>query len=336
MEVREMAGKGEQLEGNDGRGGANFALAGMSRSSNREDWHEQLIEAAQARYRYAVRMNHRNQNCWRDAVHLLEGSRKRICLQKGGQNAGVVVGLPAKLAPTVVQVLTRIVKGDEEVVLREHRDCAETGISEDSVVRRRRYRDSAYAILAALWLEYEGPEENPQPTIVVQRRAQKFTDNPMEYDWRSRAHGAWKAKDDLVKKKMVREFVGMGNGGKSYSLTSLGARACFYIFNEMFHPKVFDQYALVEPRNGFVDRNGNFVADEGKKRRAKEEKAARYSSKKKVRELECSCEPENDSCSRVLRGSWAGFMAEVISCLRITSELRMNFRPTTRSCHLVL
>ena len=301
----------------------------MSRQSNKEDWHEQLIEAAQARYRYAVRMNHRNQNCWRDAVNLLEGSRKRICLQKGGQNAGVVVGLPPKLAPTVVQVLTRIVKGEEEVVLREHRDCTETDISEDSVVRRRRYRDSAYAILAALWLEYEGPEENPQPTIVVQRRAQKHTDNPMEYDWRSRAHGAWKAKDDLVKKKMVKEFVGIGNGGKSYALTRLGARVCFYIFTEMFHPKIFDQYALIEPRNGFADRDGNFVADEGRRARGKQAKAVHSSSKKKVRETCDGAQRVVSACGRVLpRRTWGSLIAYMMQTKlsrKTRSKMKISF-----------
>lgn len=219
-----------------------------------DDWHDRLIIAAQARHTSAVRNNNRNQNAWKDAVTRLEKSRVKIYIPKSGQNAGNVVGIPAGINPTIVQTLTKIALGEEEVLLPQHEGRVAHNVTDESVIRKRSYRDSAYAILAALWLEYQGPGQNPQPTAAVQHRAQRFTDHEMTYDYRTRKQGAWKAKDDLKRKNLINEE---NNGMKYYSLTLIGAKACYHMFNEMFHPSK-GPYELVQPRHGTVDKDGNF------------------------------------------------------------------------------
>jgi hypothetical protein len=162
------------------------------KGSQVDDWHARLLQAAEARHAQFVRKGNRNlAKVWKDAVTLLGRNRKVIKVLKSGPNKGLVTGLPAKLAPNVVQVLTRIVEGDEEVLLPEHEGRSHIDISEEYIVTNRGYRDSIYAILAALYVEYQGPGVNPQPTAVVQRRAQRFTDAEMAYDYRVRQHGAW-------------------------------------------------------------------------------------------------------------------------------------------------
>lgn len=225
-----------------------------------DDWHDRLIIAAQARHTSAVRNNNRNQNAWRDAVSALERSRVKIYVPKSGQHAGMVLGIPAGISQTIGQTLTKIVLGQEPVLLPEHEGRIAHDITDEPVVRKRNYRDSAYAILAALWLEYQGPGQNPQPTVAVQKRAARFTDHDMTYDYRTRKQGAWKAKDDLKRKHLINEERGGGGpfgGMKYYTLTLVGAKACYHMFNEIFHPSK-GPYALVEPRHGTVTADGSF------------------------------------------------------------------------------
>jgi hypothetical protein len=222
-----------------------------------DDWHDRLITAAQARHTSAVRNNNRNQNAWKDAVSKLERSRVKIYVPKTGQNAGLVLGIPASINPAIVQTLTKIVLGEEPILLPEHEGRIGHDITDESVVRKRNYRDSVYAILAALWLEYQGPGQNPQPTPAVQKRAGRFTDHDMTYDYRTRKQGAWKAKDDLKRKHLINEERGGFQAMKFYSLTLSGAKACYHLFNEVFHPSK-GPYDLVEPRHGTVNKDGSF------------------------------------------------------------------------------
>ena len=229
------------------------------RARNIDDWHERLIIAARARHTSAVRNNNRIQNAWKAAVNLLERSRTKIYVPRTGQNAGNVVGIPNSIDNRVAQVLIKIVKGEEEILLPEHEGRIEHNITDEQVVCGRHYRDSAYSILASLYLEYQGPGVNPQPTFVVQKRAQRFTDHEVMYDVATRKHGAWKAKDDLRNKNLISEEKGTGqNGCNVYSLTLIGAKACFHIFNNMYHPSK-GNYALIAPRHGRVDENGIFT-----------------------------------------------------------------------------
>lgn len=227
------------------------------RLSKVEDWHERLIQAAMARHTQAVRNSNRDANSWKDAVSYLEKSKQKIYIAKSGLNKDLVVGIPPRIAPSIVQKLTRIVKEEEAVLLPEHEGRVSVDITDEQVVHGRNYRDSAFSILAALWLEYQGPGINPQHTSIVKRRAQKYTDSEMDFDFRIRKQGAWKAKDQLRRLHLINEE--NQNGGKVYSLTLIGAKACYYIFNEMFHPSKGD-YELITPRRGQVDQHGNFTS----------------------------------------------------------------------------
>ena len=70
-----------------------------------------------------------------------------------------------------------------------------------------------HAEILGLWLrhpcgpsvKYRGPGQNAQSTIVVQRRAAKFTDLEIEFDCRIEKYGAWKYKDTLKWHHMINK-----------------------------------------------------------------------------------------------------------------------------------
>ncbi len=134
-------------------------------------------------------------------------------------------------------------------------------VTQTDFIARRRYRDSAYSILAALYEEYQGPMENMQKTEQVKTRAKNFTDYEMDFDPSTGRHGAWKAKDELVRQGYVCE--GKAGGCKTYCLSGTGARICNTLFKEIFHPSR-GEYTLVEPLHGRVDARGKFRSDNDK------------------------------------------------------------------------
>lgn len=232
----------------------------MPPRANVDDWHDRLIQAAHVRHTSAVRNNNRNQTAWKKAIDLLERSKRMIYIPRTGQKAGMVTGIPTGIDGVILQILTRIVQGEEDIILPEHEGRNAHNVIEEKIVKNRQYRDSAYAILAALYLEYQGPGVNPQATGAVQRRAQRYTDNEIVYDYRARRQGAWKAKDSLRQNSLINEERtggGLYNNSKGYSLTLSGAKACYHIFNRMYHPSK-GNYELVEPRHGTVDPDGGF------------------------------------------------------------------------------
>lgn len=157
-----------------------------------DDWHERLIQATQARHAEYHRNHNRNLAAkWKNALDRLSRSRSKIRFTKGGLQPGTLVGMPDKIKPEVVQVLVRIMKGEEEVLLPQHKGMQSIDITEEQVVTGRTPGDSIYAILAALYISYQGPGVNPQPTAAVQGRAREFTDKPMEFNWRTRTQGVW-------------------------------------------------------------------------------------------------------------------------------------------------
>lgn len=74
----------------------------------------------------------------------------------------------------------------------------------------RKYRDSAYSILASMYHQLR-PERHLQlKTSQVTSGMSAFTDLEIEYDWRTRKNGAFKAMDQLVDKGLVHKTK---NGG---------------------------------------------------------------------------------------------------------------------------
>lgn len=228
-----------------------------------DDWHPRLLVALEARYQLALRQNRNNQNTLRQALEALRRSTKPVHVQKGGNNKGMIRGLPAAINAGVQQLIFRIIKGEEPVVPAgfDPDDINEDGhngearlrkrplsadVRNDTTYKRRKYRDSIYAILAALWEGYNGAMGRELFTKEVQRRAARYCDMEIEYDWRTGRHGVWKAKDGLIANGYVLERRQHLNQ-KFYYLTERGAQLCFLLFNDKFHPSHGD-YPLVEPR----------------------------------------------------------------------------------------
>ena len=225
---------------------------------NVDDWHDRLILALQARYAEAIRGNQRSQNTLAEAIRLLEKSKSPVYIQKGGQNKGNVVGIPKKITGHVLQLLIKIVNEEEEVLLPHHQGVnTVVRPADEHVVTNRRYRDSAFAILAALWVDYSGPMGSTIHTQHLQRKAQKYCDADMTFNPRNRQQGAWKAKDPLVQRGYI--FKQSRLGSNFYSLTLSGAKVCYAIFHDKFHPSK-GNYELIEPRQGRADADGNFYA----------------------------------------------------------------------------
>ena len=65
-----------------------------------------------------------------------------------------------------------------------------------------------------------------------------------------------KSKDALIKKELIHILKGQNNA-HIHSLTQYGARFCYILFNNYFHPKI-GEYDLVSPKYGVVTENGNF------------------------------------------------------------------------------
>lgn len=156
-------------------------------------------------------------------------------------------------------MLHRIVKGEEPIRLHQHEGVSTVvRPGDESVVTTRNYRDSAFGIFAALWVNYQGPMVNAMQTDHLKRSAQRYCRENMDGDFRAgRPHGAFKAKDQLVRRQFVHQEKRMG-GNKYYALTQRGAQACYVLFNEKFHPSQ-GEYELIEPRAGRVDAQGNFT-----------------------------------------------------------------------------
>ena len=221
-----------------------------------EDWHARCIEALEVRYQVAVAQRRRMQEPLRQAIEILRRSKKPIRIQKGGQQKGQVVGIPDKICASITQIITRVVKEEIPIIPPEYDklDLQEgpkgnggsSDVTKDRIVTGRKYRDSSYAILAALWVGYDGAMGNEMHTVEVKRRAARFCDHEMEFDYRTRRQGAWKAKDQLVAGGYVNER--FNEGSKYYYLTPRGAKACFILFNEKFHPSKIPQYELIKPK----------------------------------------------------------------------------------------
>ena len=124
------------------------------------DWYDDLLRATISRRSIALHCNRRDQNQWEEAVKLLEKSQKSIYLQLSGQNKGVIVGIPEKISNVIQQTLIKIVEGTEPVIPEGHDPHQEAKLEDDKFLRKMVYRSCNYALLAALYKNYQGPCEN--------------------------------------------------------------------------------------------------------------------------------------------------------------------------------
>eukprot|EP01041_Mallomonas_annulata_P000302 gene302-543_t len=222
-----------------------------------KDWHEDLVDACNARYRYSHFHNKKDQNSWKDALNILRESQDHIYIQKGGQKQGHVIGIPKKIKSiSILQVLMNIVNEEEPVLKPEHNgldDNNDLSVEDTKFFRDRKYRDSAYALLAAMYMN-----TTSMPTILyedqIKRSARNFTDEPIDYDHRAHKFGVWKSVDTLVR---PHQLVHKDSGQRpyNYSLTQTGFQFCHALFNKKFHPSK-GPYVLVKPTRCQVTADG--------------------------------------------------------------------------------
>eukprot|EP01032_Pedospumella_encystans_P008289 gene8289-9858_t len=237
---------------------------------NCRDWHQDLIRCASARYNSRVRLRRKDYGEWMKAKELLNASNDPIYIQPTGQYKGQVVGIPKKIGPNIYQYLCDVVKEARPVIHPE--DAAQpladfNVLNPDGTVRPqvdqneptpqienipwvidRKYRDSAYSVLASMYTQLR-PERHLQlKTSQVTSGMRGFTDLEIEYDYRTRKNGAFKSMDQLVDKGLVHKTKNGGfTGGNCYSLTRNGLRVCYYLFHVKFSPTANPTYALVRP-----------------------------------------------------------------------------------------
>jgi DNA-binding MarR family transcriptional regulator len=144
-------------------------------------------------------------------------------------------------------------------------------VNEERFFKNRKYRDSAYALLASMYAQTEDDATELSITD-IKRVASRFTDHTMDYDYRTHKQGgwydaielsyillllfaAWSAIKDLEKRGYV---IGQKNfrDYHYYKLTQAGREVCFALFNDKFHPTINDEYVLVKPKCA-INRQGH-------------------------------------------------------------------------------
>lgn len=77
-------------------------------------------------------------------------------------------------------------------------------------MERRRYRDSAYAVMAAMYSLLRPDVHHQVKTSQVEAEMRHFTDHDIRFDYRNRKHGAFKAMAQLVNIHVVYKQPGRG------------------------------------------------------------------------------------------------------------------------------
>ena len=159
-----------------------------------------------------------------------------------------MVGIPKKIGPNIYQYLCDVVKEARPVINPEDeaQPLADFNVlNPDGTVRPqvdqneptpqiesipwvidRKYRDSAYSVLASMYTQLR-PERHLQlKTSQVTSGMRGFTDLEIEFDYRTRKNGAFKSMDQLVDKGLVHKTK---NGGMCECLIFVFSRFYFGI-----------------------------------------------------------------------------------------------------------
>lgn len=228
--------------------------------TERNDLQEMLIEAAMARRDEAVLKGFATQYKWIMAVDALKAHRGRIYVATSGPKIGTVVGLPdiKVIGEQVHQRLLNVVRGVEPKLMPHHIGQPNNlDTRHGPVVTKRIYRDCAFAILAALWLQYQGPGQNGQTEDAVRAVAKDHC-----HDRQSMVKGpnnfGWNSKKTLVNHGLIHQWTLPGSRKQYYSLTVEGAKTAHQLFNVKFHPSRNAEYKLIQPLHGTVTEDGVF------------------------------------------------------------------------------
>lgn len=102
---------------------------------------------------------------------------------------------------------------------------------------KRTYRDSAYAIMASMYVQLQPNAFQQLKTNQVEHGMRNFTDLEVAYDHRSGKFGAFKGMEKLVNDQLVRKEKGRG----TFS-TILVRSVHTYCRNRWYLQQVFDVY----------------------------------------------------------------------------------------------
>lgn len=145
-----------------------------------------------------------------------------------------IVGIPKQIGPAISQYLMMVVRGEKPII--DHEDEAfmnsavnvvdrhgnqlnaagpnnagyEVGFEHGPWMDRRNYRDSAYAVMAAMYSLLRPETHHSVKTAQVENEMRHFTDHDVRFDYRVRKQGAFKAMDQLVEVGLVVKQRGMG------------------------------------------------------------------------------------------------------------------------------
>lgn len=154
---------------------------------------------------------------------------------------GQVVGIPKKIGPNIYQYLCDVVKEIRPVIHPEDeaQPLADFNVLDQSGAVRpqaepnnpttqiegipwvvdRKYRDSAYSVLASMYSQLRPDRHLQLKTSEVTAGMRNFTDLDIEYDHRSRKNGAFKSMDQLVDKRLVNKNKSGGEWRVEYILS---------------------------------------------------------------------------------------------------------------------
>ncbi len=144
------------------------------------------------------------------------------------------MGLPKQIGPAISQYLHMVVRGEKPIIDPEdeafmnhgvdavgrfgnqvNADAAnnagnEVGFERGPWMQRRNYRDSAYAVMAAMYSLLRPDMHHQVKTAQVEGEMRHFTDHDVRFDYRVRRQGAFKAMDQLVELSLVVKKRGVG------------------------------------------------------------------------------------------------------------------------------
>ena len=201
----------------------------MKLPKNCKDWHTDCIKASQIRYEIAVTNEKNEQRDWRKAWDALLASQNPIYVQPTGQGKGDVKGMPKGVPAKMVMRLSKIIYGMEDVEVYHQpkrrrkkdepaqpapdpnrfanatREDMDQLLFKEKFYTGRKPRDSIYVILASIYSQIVDETTWLYKNTVLNKAKTYGGGHIMDYDYRTRQHGAWQQKDTLVVRNIIEE-----------------------------------------------------------------------------------------------------------------------------------
>lgn len=232
-------------------------------------WHEDIIKAAEDRRIFALHNDKNDFFKWRKACDDLRASTSEIFIQKKGNKAGHVIGIPKSIEDHHIrQTLERIVREEEPILKTDHEVNRNLRVEPDSegddILLSKFVKDIAlnsghYAVLAAF---YSNTTRFPTKLkeLKLKECVGNFTDIQVQrYNHKNRQFGALQGLGTLVDKGFV-DRDRKAQHGYDFSLTRDGLRLCYFLFEHKYNPDVYIGARRVRPPPGVtITKQGEVV-----------------------------------------------------------------------------